>query len=101
MRPDTLGKHGHGIGEEKGKGHGGAYKLRISYHMHGMDMGDRDGQSRSGAGRMTGDAPRTTGRWTGGQRDGDSQPASQTTATSESTIGAQTPTPPVSTPPFS
>jgi len=65
MVPDTLGKHGRTIGGETGKGHGGAYKLRLSYHLQGMDRG---GQSRSGA------SGQPAGRRQG-QRDKDSQPA--------------------------
>ena len=100
MVPDTLGIHGQDIGRETGKRPIGPYKPRISYQVMGKDRGDRETGRRAGQGGTGRDnAPRTTGRGTGGQRDGDSQPAIPT-ATSESAISAQTPTPPVSSPPF-
>jgi hypothetical protein len=74
MASDTLGKHGHGIGGETGKGRGGPYKPRIIYQVMGRDRGDRE------TGRMAGDAPRTTGRKASGTGT-DSQPtAPQATA---------------------
>jgi len=77
MASDTLGKHGHGIGEETGKGHGGAYKLRISYQVMGADRGDRVGAGRADSQRG-GTEPTGWTPWT----------ARQTTATSVSTLNA-------------
>ena len=49
MVPDTLGKWGVGIGGERGKGRGGAYKQRITYHIGGGGRGDRGSRGRRGA----------------------------------------------------
>jgi hypothetical protein len=84
MASDTLGKHGHGIGRETGKGHGGAYKLRISSHVMEADRGDRVGAGRD-AWQGTHHAPRDAGREASGtgtasQPDRPPRPANQPSA---------------------
>lgn len=83
MVSDTLGIRDHGIGEETGKGHGGAYKLRLNSQVMGMDRGDRG--AGHGDGRTTGRGTRTAGRSVAGHH--------SPTATSESSLSAQPPHP--------